>query len=170
MAVHFGLAREAYLHFTSPIRRYPDLIVHRWLHAVETRGEEAEEEIKAEAFVSDLNEVAQHCSLRAELAQMTETAVKDLLVCQLMEPHIGEVHEAKVLRVSRYGLVVHLRAFNVEGFLPARTIGERPQLKGPTLTLRAGRRSFSFTEGYAIQVEIAEVDFLKLQVELRLKA
>ena len=72
--------------------------------------------------------------------------------------------------VDRYGLVVHLAQFNVEGFLPARTIGERPQLKGPTLTLRAGKRSFSFTEGYSIQVEITEVDFIKLQIELRLKA
>jgi hypothetical protein len=65
---------------------------------------------------------------------------------------------------------VHLAAFNADGFLPARTIGERAELNGPTLTLRAGKRRFSFTEGYAIRVEIAEVDFLKLQVELRLRA
>ena len=170
VAEHWGLARKAYLHFTSPIRRYPDLVVHRWLHAIESRGEEAEAELKAEAFVDDLNEVAAHASMRAELAEMTETAISDLKICQFMEPHIGEVHEAKVLKVSRYGLVVHLAEFNVDGFLPARTIGERPQLKGATLSLRAGRRNFSFTEGYPVRVEIAEVDFIKLQIELRLKA
>ena len=170
VAEHWGLARRAYLHFTSPIRRYPDLVVHRWLHAIESRGKEAEEELKAEAFLADLNEVALHCSLRSELAEMCETAVADLKVCQFLEPHRGEVHEAKVVRVSRYGLVVHLSAFNADGFLPARTIGERAELHGPTLTLRAGKRRFSFTEGYTIRVEIAEVDFLKLQVELRLRA
>ena len=101
VAEHWGLARKAYLHFTSPIRRYPDLIVHRWLHAIESRGGEAEEELKAEALVEDMNEVAAHCSLRSELAEMTEMAVKDLLVCQFMEPHIDETHDAKIMQVSR---------------------------------------------------------------------
>ncbi len=170
VAEHWGLARQAYLHFTSPIRRYPDLVVHRWLHAIETRGEEAEEELKAEAFLDDLNEVAAHCSLRAEMAEMTETAVKDLKVCQFMEPHIGEVHDAKILSVSRYGLVVHLSAFNVSGFVPARTIGERPKLKGPTLTLSVGKRALSFTEGYGVRVVVTDVDFIKLLVILNLKS
>ncbi len=170
VAEHWGLARRAYLHFTSPIRRYPDLVVHRWLHAVLSRGEEAESELKGEALVQDLNEVALHCSLRAELAEMCEQAVSDLKMCQFLAPHTGEVHEARVQRVSRHGLVVHLAAFNAEGFVPARTIGEKPELRGPTLTLRAGKRHFSFTEGYPIRVEIAEVDFLRLQVELRLHA
>ena len=166
VAEHWGLARKAYLHFTSPIRRYPDLIVHRWLHAIETRGDEAEEELKAEALVADLNEVAAHASLRADLAEMTETAIKDLKVCQFLEPHIGETHDAKIQQVSRYGLVVHLDAFNVQGFVPARTIGDRAKLKGPTLTLFRGRTPRSFTEGYAVRVRIQDVDFVKLQVML----
>ncbi|MEM7308272.1 MAG: ribonuclease R family protein [Planctomycetota bacterium] len=170
VAEHWGLARKAYLHFTSPIRRYPDLVVHRWLNAIESRGDDAADELKAEAFLDDLNEVAAHCSMRAELAGMTETAVKDLKVCQFMEPHIDEVHEAKIVRVSRYGLVVHLPEFNVAGFVPAKTIGERPQLKGPTLTLHAGKRAFSFTEGFEVRVEVKDVDFIKLQVLLELKA
>jgi ribonuclease R len=168
VAQHWGLARQAYLHFTSPIRRYPDLVVHRWLFAIESRGAEAETELKAEALVRDLNEVAAHCSMRAELAEMAETAIGDLKVCQYLDPHVGEVHDAKILQVSRFGLTIHLQAFNTDGFIPARTIGERAQLKGPTLTLYRGKTPRSFTEGYGIRVRIAEVDFVRLQVLLEL--
>jgi ribonuclease R len=166
VAQHWGLARQAYLHFTSPIRRYPDLIVHRWLHAIESRGSEAEEELRAEALVEDLNEVAAHASLRADLAEMTETAVADLKICQYLHPHIGETHDATIHQVNRYGIVVHLTAFNVQGFVPARTIGDRAKLNGPTLTLYRGRTPKSFTEGYGVRVKIADVDFVKLQVLL----
>ncbi len=61
-----------------------------------------------------------------------------------------------------------LKEFNVTGFLPMRSLGERPKLSGPTLTVRAGRRSLSFTEGYGIQVQVRDVDFLRLQVLLEL--
>jgi len=168
VAEHWGLARKAYLHFTSPIRRYPDLFVHRWLYAIESRGDEAEEELRAEELIADMNDMANHASLQAEVAEMGAQAVGDLKVCQYIWPHIGERHEATVLRVSRYGIEVHVPEFNITGFLPARTIGERPELKGPTLQLRAGKRLFSFTEGYKIRIRIQDVDFLRLQVLLEL--
>lgn len=164
VAKHWGLARQAYLHFTSPIRRYPDLFVHRWLHAIETRGDEAESELKAGDMIADMNDMAMHSSLQAGVAEMGEQAIGDLKVCQFMSPHEGETHEAKVVRVSRFGIEVHLPTFNVGGFLPSRSIGERPVLKGPTLQLRAGRKLFSFTEGSKIKVRIQNVDFLRLQV------
>jgi len=164
IAEHFGLARKAYLHFTSPIRRYPDLIVHRWLHAVETRGDEAAEELQTEALLQDLNDVAAHCSIQSEVAEMTEIAVKDLKVCQYMAPHVGEKLAAKILRVSRGGMEVHLEDFNVTGFLPARAIGDRTHVKGSTITITSGKRTLSFTEGYSIAVVIEDVDFIRLQV------
>ncbi len=164
VARHFGLAREAYLHFTSPIRRYPDLMVHRWLWAVESRGEEAERELEGEELVHDLNDTAMHCSLQAELAEMTSLALFDLKVCQFMEPHVGEKFEARVHRVSPPGMEVHLPDLNVTGFLPVRVLGDRGKLEGPTLTVRRGRRSLSFTEGYPVRIAIKDVDFIKLQV------
>jgi len=168
VATHFGLARKAYLHFTSPIRRYPDLMVHRWLWAVESRADEAVRELKAEEFLADLNDVASHCSLQAELAEMAENGMADLKICQFLEPHIGEKLEAQVLRVSPYGLEVRLTAFNVNAFLPTRAIGERAKVLGPTLTVQAGKRSLSFSEGHPIRVKIQDVDFVKLQVLLQL--
>ncbi|QDU66914.1 RNB domain-containing ribonuclease [Engelhardtia mirabilis] len=170
VAEHWGLARKAYLHFTSPIRRYPDLIVHRWLWAIESRGAEAEEELKAEAFVEDLNAMAGHASMQADVADMCETAMDDLKVCQYMEPHIGEKVEAKVLRVSRPGMDVLLTDFNVRGFLPSKAIGDRVRLEGPTITINRGRRVLSFTEGHAVAVKVVDVDFIRLQVMLELDA
>jgi ribonuclease R len=168
VATHFGLARKAYLHFTSPIRRYPDLMVHRWLWAIESRGDEAARELKAEEFLADMNDVASHASLQAELAEMTEHSMFDLKVCQFVFPHIGERIDALVIRVSPYGLELRLNPFNVGGFLPARSIGEKAVVKGPNLTVKAGKRSLSFTEGHPIRVKIKDVDFVKLQVLLEL--
>jgi ribonuclease R len=166
VAEHFGLARRAYLHFTSPIRRYPDLIVHRWLGDVATRGKEAEAELKTDAMVAELGEVARHASLRAELAEMASSAVTDLKVCQFMDPHVGETIGGRIHRVSRGGLVVHLSDYNVRAFLPARRIGDRPFLKGSTLTVRRGRATLSFSEGQPIRVKVGAVDFIRLEVVL----
>lgn len=168
VAEHFGLARKAYLHFTSPIRRYPDLIVHRWLWQVEQHGRDAEAELKTGELVEDLNRMAAHSSIRSDVAVMAEQAVNDLKVCQYLEPHIGERAEARVQRVSRGGMQVFLTDYGVSGFLPMRSLGDRPRLKGPSLQVRSGKYVLSFTEGSAIQVLISDVDFLRLTVMLTL--
>lgn len=166
VAKHWGLAREAYLHFTSPIRRYPDLIVHRWLYAIESRGEEAEAELRDGSFVDDLNQKASHSTLQGSLAEMVERAVEDLKVCQFMSPHVGETHVAQILRVTRGGLEIRLSEFNVNGFLPYRKIGGRAEITGPTAVVRTRKRAFSFTEGGDIRITISDVDFVRLQVLL----
>jgi ribonuclease R len=168
VAEHWGLARKAYLHFTSPIRRYPDLIVHRWLHALESRQEGAEEALQSDALVAELNATATHASMQADMAQMAETAIFDLKVCQFMEPKIGNKLEATVRSVSRYGIAVELVGLNVSGFLPMRELGERAKVEGSTLIVRAGKRQLSFTEGYPIGILVKDVDFLRLQVMLEL--
>jgi ribonuclease R len=168
VATHFGLARKAYLHFTSPIRRYPDLLVHRWLWSVESRPGEAAAELKADALLADLNEIASHCSAQSEVAEMCETAIGDLKVCQFMHPHVGEKLDAKVARVSHAGLELYLKDFNVNGFLPAKKIGDKVEIKGATIQIRQGRKSLSFTEGYPIAVRLVDVDFVRLQLMFEL--
>ena len=99
---------------------------------------------------------------------MAEAAVGDLKVCQYLEPHVGERVEATVHRLSPAGMEVLLGPFGVTGFLPTRALGDRAKLDGPTLTVRAGRRSLSFSEGRPVRVLIRDVDFLRLQVMLEL--
>ena len=168
VAEHWGLARKAYLHFTSPIRRYPDLIVHRWLHGIEGGDDGAEAELKTDDLLDDLNHVAQHSSTQADVAEMAEHAVGDLKVCQYMEPHIGERIDAQVLRISRGGIEVKLTEYNVTGFLPMRMLGSRPKFTGSSVTIQAGKRHLSFTEGHSISVQLKDVDFLRLQILLDL--
>jgi len=170
VAEHFGLAREAYLHFTSPIRRYPDLMVHRWLWAVEERGAAAEAELRTDELLHDLNDTAAHASLQAEVAEMAEYAIGDLKVCQFLEPHVGERLEAVIQRISPAGMEVLLTAFHVNGFLPMRAIGDRAKVQGATVTVRAGKRTLSFSEGRPVRVRIQDVDFLRLQVLLALES
>ncbi|MCH2107553.1 MAG: RNB domain-containing ribonuclease, partial [Planctomycetes bacterium] len=167
-AEHFGLAKRRYLHFTSPIRRYPDLIVHRWLERVGQDLEGAREELSAEALLQDMNDTAEHCSVRSEMADMASRAVGDLKTCQFLDPRVGDVFPSKVIRVSPGGLEVHLTEVNVRGFLPRRALGDRIKVKGSTLQATAGRRNLSFSEGQAIKVKLREVDFLRLQLMLEL--
>ncbi|MCY3000212.1 MAG: RNB domain-containing ribonuclease [Planctomycetota bacterium] len=168
VAGHFGLARKAYLHFTSPIRRYPDLMVHRWLWALESRPEETARELKTLELLDDLNSIAAHSSAQADIAEMCANAVGDLKVCQFMHPHIGEKLKARVRRVSPPGLEIELVDFNVTGFLPARLIGEKVEVKGPTINIKRGRTFLSFTEGHPVAVRLKDIDFLRLQILLEL--
>ena len=167
-AEHFGLAKRRYLHFTSPIRRYPDLIVHRWLERVGQDLEGVREELTTDALIEDLNETAEHCSVRSEMADMASKAVGDLKTCQFLDPRCGETFAAKVLRVSPAGMEVLLKEVNVTGFLPRFSLGDRVHVKGSTIQVQAGRRNLSFSEGQAVKVKLREVDFLRLQLLLEL--
>ncbi|MCH2104824.1 MAG: ribonuclease R [Planctomycetes bacterium] len=167
-AEHFGLAKSRYLHFTSPIRRYPDLIVHRWLERVGQDLAGAREDLAASALIDDLNDTAEHCSIRSEMADMASRSVGDLKICQFLDPRVGEAFLSKVIRVSPGGIEVHMTDVNVRGFLPRRALGDRVKVQGSTLKVLAGRRSLSFSEGHAIKVRLHEVDFLRLQLLLEL--
>ena len=103
---HFGLAAKYYTHFTSPIRRYPDLLVHRllreWMHnPVMTSA-------KAEPLTDKLEAMAEHSSLRERAAAEAERATVELKKCEYMEAHIGEEFDGVISGVTSYGMFVEL--------------------------------------------------------------
>lgn len=111
---HFGLAAEYYTHFTSPIRRYPDLIVHRLLHAwINDPTMNAE---KSEKLELNLDAIAEHASIRERAAAEAERATVDLKKTEYMAGHIGEEFNGVISGVTAFGMFVELEN-GVEGLI-----------------------------------------------------
>lgn len=110
---HFGLAAENYLHFTSPIRRYPDLVVHRILRW-SLQGAEGFAKIKT--YKDRLEAIAQHSSITERTAEEAERDVDDLKKAEYMQQHIGEQFDGIISGVTGYGIFVELPD-TIEGFV-----------------------------------------------------
>lgn len=151
---HFGLAAPLYLHFTSPIRRYADLVVHRQIKAY-LHGER-----RFDAAREGLERLAQHINLRNRLASRAENEYKRQLMARLMVARVGERFSARVTRVLELGLLVQLDETWVEGLLPVEALPLGPyQLVGADSGLEGpGGR---YEPGMAVQVRLEEVDLEK---------
>jgi len=111
---HFGLAAKYYTHFTSPIRRYPDLIVHRMIRKVLLDGPISEQE--AAKWRRKMPDVAEHSSVRERIATEAERETDDLKMAQWMAGHIGETFDGIISGVTTFGIFVQL-ANLVEGMV-----------------------------------------------------
>ena len=109
---HFGLGSKCYSHFTSPIRRYPDLILHR---LVKDYSENYSEEI-IEKWNNSLAEMAEHCSVKEQDADKCERDVEDMKKAEYMEDHIGDIFEGVISGVQEFGIFVELDN-TVEGLI-----------------------------------------------------
>jgi ribonuclease R len=163
-AGHFGLAFPIYCHFTSPIRRYPDLLVHRQLGRL-FDGEEAAARAAADALAD-----ASVRSSQAERGAMeAERAMLDLKKCEFMLDHLLEPEPAMVVSVVTAGLFVELDAYPIEGLVRADRIGgehwafiaEERALKG----LRSGQR---YRLGDRVLVEANNVSLQRRQIDFTL--
>ena len=126
---HFGLAFDAYAHFTSPIRRYPDLLVHRAIRSVIRSTRECKHVRRVEGagrlakkviFPYDtpaMETLGQHCSMAERRADDATRDVVDFLKCEYMEQHVGDVFEGTITAVTGFGLFVSLNDVFVEGLV-----------------------------------------------------
>ncbi|MGB8635357.1 MAG: ribonuclease R [Rhodanobacteraceae bacterium] len=110
---HFGLSLHAYTHFTSPIRRYPDLLVHRAIHYALGKGK-PENYIYSEEQMSQLGV---HCSQRERRAEDAERDVADRFKCAWMEKHVGSEFDGEVTGVTSFGLFVELFESQISGLV-----------------------------------------------------
>ena len=114
-AGHFGLASKCYTHFTSPIRRYPDLVVHRILREVLHKKHLSDKRIQELKKI--LPDIAFLSSQKERSADNAERVVIDAMRVWFMRDKVGEEFGAKIVNVTAYGVKVRLTDFFVEGFL-----------------------------------------------------
>jgi ribonuclease R len=154
---HFGLASECYTHFTSPISRYPDLVVHRILREVLTNKRLTDKRARELGIL--LPEIAFHASRRERLADQAEHEAVNAMRVWFMEDKIGEVYDGEVVGVTPHGLQVRLRDFFVEGFIHVSSLNDDYYCyQEGTLTLKGRRRGRTFHPGKELKLRIDGVD------------
>jgi ribonuclease R len=117
---HYALAASKYCHFTSPIRRYADLIVHRALQGHLTGGVDRIRRLYA---FPDLAELGEHISETERVADEAEQELKTILILHLLQRRVGEELEGVVVSLSGHGAAVHLPEYGVEGLIPREALG-----------------------------------------------
>lgn len=153
---HFGLAMEQYTHFTSPIRRYPDLQIHRILKAV-LHGDEGE------FSESVLGEIAAHCSATERKAAEAEREVMKYFKAVYMQSEIGRIHKGVISGVTNAGIFVEL--YNtVEGIIRLTSLNDHYVLDAQHYRLVGERTGRVFTLGERVKVEVLDVDLAMAQV------
>jgi ribonuclease R len=158
---HFGLASKCYCHFTSPIRRYPDLVVHRILRAAlaaaeHTGGKRAEKQL---AIATErLGEIAEHTSKRERVAMEAERDVIELKKVQFMQRHLGDEFNGFITGVTGFGFFVELEELFVEGLVHITTLDDDLYTHLEKQHSLIGRRSKrTFRIGDAARVKVAAV-------------
>ena len=154
---HFGLAYEMYTHFTSPIRRYPDLLVHRAIKAV-LAGKQYSP--------GDWHEIGKHCSQTERRADEATREVQSWLKCFYMQDKIGDCFGGVITGVTAFGLFVTLDEIYVEGLV---YISELPsdyfQHDAARHILRGERSKISFRLGDKLQVKLVRVDLATRKID-----
>ena len=187
-AGHFGLAYEAYTHFTSPIRRYPDLLVHRVIKALlagkryhpaanaKTRAPEVRKGGKPARPAKPMSqEVALweaaggHCSANERRADEASRDVEAWLKCRFMREHLGEEFAGTVSTVASFGLFVTLDALFVEGLVHITELGGEyyrfDEVRGE---LRGERTGIRYAVGARVRVQVSRVDLDGRKIDFRM--
>lgn len=192
---HFGLAYEAYTHFTSPIRRYPDLLVHRVIKAILNKGKyqlpslptpgEAEAKL-SKRLASRVKEPDQkpqklsadqvawqaaglHCSANERRADEASRDVEAWLKCKYMREHLGEEFGGVVTAATGFGIFVTLDAMYVEGLVHITELGsEYFRFDEARQELRGERSGLRYAIGSRVRVQVSRVDLDGRKIDFRL--
>ena len=161
---HFGLAFENYTHFTSPIRRYPDLIVHRLLKEIIKKKHISKK--RADLWEERLPEIARHSSERERTADAAENDIVELKRVQFMLDKIGEEYEGIISGVTSFGLFVELEEIFVEGLIHVSGMADDYYALNERDHSLMGRRTKKrFKMGDRVKVKVENVSLAKKQID-----
>lgn len=173
---HFGLALESYSHFTSPIRRYPDLVVHRVIKAILEKeakrndskhkasgANEGEFSYTPEAVI----ELGEHCSMTERRADDATRDVSDWLKCEFMQDHIGDTFSGVISTVTNFGLFVRLSNLHIEGLIHINSLGrDYYKYDEVRMCLIGENTGQKYRVGDAIEVKVAAVNLDEKKIDL----
>jgi ribonuclease R len=171
---HFGLALASYGHFTSPIRRYPDLSLHRAIKYVlaKEQGEQKERWTPTGGWHSDLEEMLQlgmHCSMTERRADEATRNVADWLKCDFMQDHVGEVFSGVIASVTGFGFFVRLSDLFIDGLVHVSTLDNdyyRYDNIGQRLIGESSGMVYRLGDTVEIRVEAVHMDERKIDFAL----
>ncbi len=180
---HFALASEHYTHFTSPIRRYPDLVIHRGIDAYLTAAADGSgkrpkaksigKKIIDKGMVPDeiaLREVGRHCSATERNSESAERELRNYLVLELLSQHIGDDYDGTVTGVTGNGVYIQIDKYLVDGFVRSNdlpgTKNDRWKLNPKTGALVAQRSGATVSIGNTFTVRVAAVDLSRRVMDL----
>ncbi|MBL0090973.1 MAG: ribonuclease R [Piscinibacter sp.] len=185
-AGHFGLAYDAYTHFTSPIRRYPDLLVHRVIKALlhgkryhllsgaEQAGAKVRQGGKTVRAAPTVEEwrweaAGAHCSANERRADEASRDVEAWLKCRYMREHLGEEFAGTVTAVTSFGLFVTLDPLYVEGLVHITELGgEYYRFDEARQELRGERSGVRYIVGARVRVQVSRVDLDGRKIDFRM--
>ncbi len=159
---HFGLASTHYAHFTSPIRRYADLIVHQRLTRMFTLTDPCPENFDDSQLVA----ICTHISERERVAAKAENTYMLLKQLRLMLELVGDTFEGVIMEVKPFGLFVRLSPWQVSGLVHLDTLTDDTYELNPETLALVGRRGRSFRVGDALEVVVDMVDLLARRIDL----
>ncbi len=159
---HFGLSYEAYAHFTSPIRRYPDLVVHRAIKAVLGRQQ-------YRPGGTSWAELGTHCSLTERRADEATRDVENWLKCYFMRDKVGETFGGTISGVTSFGIFVTLDDLNIDGLVHVTELGRDYFHFDPARHAMVGERSGrSFQLAGRVRVKVVRVDLETTKIDFAL--
>lgn len=158
---HYGLAFDFYTHFTSPIRRYPDMMVHRLLERYLSGGKSVD--------AASLEESCDHCSSMEQLAANAERASIKYKEVEYMSQRIGKVYDGVISGVTEWGIYVCLNENKCEGMIPIRDLGDDYYVFDEKNYCLVGKRNHRrFTLGDPLTVRVKKTNLEKKQMDFAL--
>lgn len=166
---HFGLAFDSYTHFTSPIRRYSDLLVHRIIKALLQKNKVTGSERGKAYTTQELVSYAEHCSMTERRADMATRDVVDWLKCEYMLTRVGEEYWGTVATVTSFGIFVALDELFVEGLIHISELGDDYyHFDATKMRLIGERKGQSFRVGDRVKIKVGKVDLEQRNIDFEL--